>query len=600
MSAAVRDRRPTAPRPDWKQAPPPDGEAARRLARELNLPLPLCRLLVVRGHAAPAAARAFLRPRLEELHDPGLLKGAGRAATRIARAVERSELVVVHGDYDVDGITANALLTRWIRDLGGRAEAIVPDRVRDGYDLSATGVARAAELGADLLITVDCGIVAHEAVRMANAAGMTVIVTDHHQPGPTLPDAFAVVNPMQPGCSYPNRHLCGAGVAWRVGQQLARLRGRPAGDAHRYLDLVAIATVADQVPLAGENRILAHYGLRVAQHTEHAGLRALMRIAGLEEGERPDSRAAGFRIGPRINAAGRVGDANDALKLLLTDDEKEAERLAERLEKNNRDRREIEAKVAEQAFRKVAREWRPEEEPVAVVAGEGWHAGVIGIVASRLVERVGRPVIVVGVDPEKKMGRGSARSVPALDIHAAIGGCRDHLVRFGGHHQAAGLDIHPDRLPGFRAALARAARKLLDGADPRPELRIDIEIALEEAGARFHHFLRYIGPFGRGNPEPVFMARGVELKGTRTVGADRSHLRLAICGDRTSLQGIAFGLAESLTPEMLGGRSGPDPRTDRWQGADLPPLDVAFHLVENHFRGVTTIEARVLDLRPPG
>ncbi len=598
MSAVVRGRPGVAPRPVWKAASPPGEGSVRRLAGELNLSLPLCRLLVVRGHAAPSAARSFLRPALEELHDPGLLKGAERAATRIARAVERRELVVVHGDYDVDGIAANALLTRWIRDLGGRAEAIVPDRLRHGYDLSAAGVARAARLGADLLITVDCGIVAHEAVRMANEAGMTVVVTDHHQPGPTLPDAFAVVNPMQPGCSYPNRHLCGAGVAWRIGQRLARLRGRPPEEAWRYLDLVAIATIADQVPLVGENRVLAHYGLRVAQHTAHAGLRALMRIAGLEDGERPGSRAVSFRIGPRINAAGRVGEADDALRLLLTDDEEEAARLAQELEETNRRRREIEAEVAEDAFAVVAREWRPEEEPVAVVAGEGWHPGVIGIVASRLVERVGRPVIVVGLDPEKKAGRGSARSVPALDIHAAIAECRRHLVRFGGHHQAAGLDIHPDRLPEFRSALARAARRLLDGADPRPELRIDMEISLEEAEARFHRLLQYIGPFGRGNPEPVFVARRVSPRSTRTVG--ERHLRMAISQGETLLQGIAFGLAGSLSPETLGGRSGPDPGADRWRNADLPPLDVAFHLVENRFRGTTTIEARVLDLRPAG
>ncbi len=593
MSAAPREGPGPPPRPLWTVAPAPDGAAVRRLGEELKLPPPLCRLLATRGHADPAAARSFLRPLLADLHDPSLLKGIAATARRIEQAVRDGEVIVVHGDYDVDGIAANALLTRWIRDLGGRAEAIVPSRIRDGYDLSATGVKRAAKRGAGLLVTVDCGIVAHEAVEQAQAQGMTVIVTDHHQPGSTLPPAFAVVNPMQPGCSYPNRHLCGAGVAWRIGQELARLCERPEEESWRYLDLVALATIADQVPLVGENRILARYGLRVAQHTEHVGLRALLRKAGIEDGQPLDSQAVAFRIAPRINAAGRVGDATAALQLLLTDDADEAARLADILEDNNVNRREEEARVAEEAFATLAAD--EGQDPVAVVAGEGWHPGVIGIVASRLVERLGRPVVVVALDGER--GRGSARSVPALDIHAAIGRCRKHLLRFGGHHQAAGLDIARTCLPAFRSALTRSVRDLLGGADPGPELHIDIEIDLAEADSSLHALLRYFGPCGRGNPEAIFLARGVELANTRTVG--ERHLRLSLVQEKTLLPGIAFGLAEALTPEALGGDPAPQ-GADPWRSARLPPLDAAFRLVENHFQGKTTLEARVLDLRPSG
>lgn len=571
-----------AARPLWRIPAPPDPDAVRALQRELRLPSALCRLLLARGHRAADEAKSFLRPLLGSLHDPAGLTDAELAARRLASAVSRQELVVVHGDFDVDGISGAALLTAWIRALGGRADAIVPDRKRHGYDLSRHGVDRAAARGAAVLVTVDCGIVALDPVRRAAAAGMDVIVTDHHRPGPELPPALAVVNPNRPDCAYPNRHLCGAGVAFKVGQLLAAALGRPEDESWPYLDLVALATIADQVELSGENRVLARYGLRALTNTARPGLRALIRRAGLSPGpESPiDSAAVAFQLGPRINAAGRVGDAMAALRLLLTHDDDEAERLADTLETNNQERRSIEEDTTAEALEAIESEYDPSRDRAVVVSGDGWHPGVIGIVASRIVERICRPVVVIAFDGD--LGRGSGRSIPSFDLHAAIAACSEHLVRFGGHHQAAGLDIVRDRLPAFREAFCSRARHTLGGAEPRPELRADMELELSEAGPELYRCLRHVGPFGRGNPEPVFFARRVRLTAPPRVLKD-SHLKFRATRDGATFGFIGFRLADRVPPaeDLMAG-----------------PVDVAFGLIENTFRGHTTIEAKALDIRP--
>lgn len=566
-------------RPVWKLRPPPDPAAVRDLERTLKLPAALCRLLAVRGRTTAAAARSFLRPLLTSLHDPGLLLDAEVAARRIVQAIERDELVVVHGDYDADGISGAALLTRWIRALGGRAEPIVPDRFRHGYDLSPPGVKRAVARGASLLVTVDCGIVALDPVRLAAAEGMDVIVTDHHAPGPRLPDALAVVNPNRPGCSYPNKELCGAGVAFKVGQLVAGALGRPAEDAWNYLDLVAVATVADQMKLQGENRILTRYGLRVLAQTARPGLVALMRSADMIPGDPVEAGQIAFRIGPRINAAGRVGDGGAALQLLLTEDHDEARRLAEELEGNNRERRELERRTADEALAALRDSYDPVRDRAVVVAGEGWHSGVIGIVASRLAERIHRPAVVIALDGEE--GRGSARSIPPFDLHGAISACAEHLGRFGGHHQAAGLDIKRDRIPAFREAFQAVARERLGSAEPRPLLEVDAEIGLREVDLELSRYMRYAGPFGRGNPEPVFMARRVRFAAPPRVLAG-GHLKFRMVKDGTGLGAIGFRLVERVSLESIANC----------------PVDVAFTLLENTFRGATRVEARVVDIRP--
>ena len=569
-------------RPLWKVKPPPDPAAVRALQRGLGLPPVLSRLLVARGHRTDPEVRAFLRPLLATLHDPAGLLDADRAARRLARAVERGEQVVVHGDFDVDGISAAALLTAWIRELGGRAEAIVPDRLAHGYDLSQAGVDRAAALGAAVLVTVDCGTVALEPVRRAVAAGMDVIVTDHHLPGPELPPALAVVNPKRPGCAYPNKDLCGAGVAFKVGQLLAAALGRPQEECWAYLDLVAMATIVDQVELTGENRVLTRYGLRVLTQTRRPGLKALIRSAGLAPGpDNPVSSAdVGFGLGPRINAAGRVGDAMAALNLLLTDDSDEAGKLAKTLTATNQERRQVTEQVAAEAMVALERGYDPDRDRAVVVSGDGWHPGVIGIVASRLVERICRPVVVVAFDGE--VGRGSARSIPSFDLHASIAACARHLLRFGGHHQAAGLDIARDRLDAFRDAFGAHARRAMGADAPRPELRADLEIGLNEAGPDLYRDLRNFGPCGRGNPEPVFVVRRARLAKEPQV-LRNGHLKFRVKQHRASLGAIGFRLAGRVPP--------PD-------ALMKGPVDVAFNLISSTFNGHTIIEAKALDVRP--
>ena len=577
------------PRPLWKLGTQPDPRVVRTLQRTLNLPAPLCRLLAIRGHEAPEAAKSFLRPLLASLHDPGGLLDADVAARRLARAISEDEVVVVHGDYDMDGIAAAALLTLWIRALGGRAEAIVPDRARHGYDLSAAGVARAAARGARVLVTVDCGIAALDPVLQAVEAGMDVIVSDHHTPGPVLPAAHAVVNPNRADCPYPNKYLCGAGVAFKVGQLVAGMLGRPADESWQYLDLVALATIADQVALQGENRVLARYGLRALADTSRPGLRALMERAGVGAGKRVDSAAVAFALAPRINAAGRVGDAEDALRLLLTMDPAEARALARTLEHNNNTRKDVERRTTEEVFAALEGSCDPARDRGLVVAGDGWHPGVIGIVASRVVERFHLPAVVIALDEDG--GRGSARSIPAFDLYSAIAECAEHLDRFGGHHQAAGMDISRDRVAAFRDAFQAVARRRLGTAKPRPVLAADTEIALHEVDLELNHYLSYLGPFGRENPDPVFVTRRVRVAAPPRV-LNGGHLKFRMLGDGresrgpgrrpASLSAIGFGLADKLPGDSL--QSG--------------PVDVAFTLLENTFRGATKVEARVLDVRP--
>ena len=566
------------PRPVWQLRPQPDPRTVRELRRSLKLPAALCRLLAVRGHDVPEAAKSFLRPLLTGLHDPAGLRNAEAAAGRLARAVKDREVVVVHGDYDVDGISGAALLALWIRALGGKAAAIVPDRLQHGYDLSRAGVERAADLGASVLVTVDCGIVALEPVRLATEAGMDVIVTDHHAPGPPLPAALAVVNPNLPGCSYPNKDLCGAGVAFKVGQLLARMVGRPDGDSWESLELVALATIADQVPLRGENRVLARYGLRALAQTGRPGLGALMECAKVRRDKEIEAWVVAFGLGPRINAAGRVGDSDTALRLLLTPEPAEAGRLAGVLERNNAQRRELEGRIAEKALDALMSVYDPVRDRAVVVAGDGWHPGVIGIVASRMVEGIHRPAGVIALDGE--VGRGSARSIPPFDLHGAISACSTHLDRFGGHHQAAGMDIRRDRIDAFRKAFQAVARERLGSEEPRPALDVDLEIGLDEVTLDLSRYTRYAGPYGRGNPEPVFMVRGVGLASPPRV-LNGGHLKFRMERGGKSLGAIGFRLADRVSPEELGGG----------------PVDVAFNLLESTFRKHTTVEARVVDIR---
>jgi len=580
VSSAGRGRRETRlrpPNPRWEAPAAPDAARVRALVDALRLPEAVCEILSVRGQDEPEQAKRFLRPRLDQLADAERLADGVTAAVRVARAIRDGERIVIHGDYDVDGICATALLTRWLRFLGGTVTPFVPHRVRDGYDFSANGLDAARNAGASLVITVDCGTMAHDTVAAAMDGGIDVIVTDHHTVGGDLPKALAVVNPQRSDCAYPFKGLCGAGVAFRLGELVGRELGVDLEVLHSMLDLVALATIADLVPLEGENRVLVAYGLRRVPHTTLPGLRALLRVSDVAP-DRVTAGRIGYQIGPRINAVGRMGDSADGLALLLSDDPEESGRLASLLDRTNRERRDEDQRTLEEALDDLEQHFDPDRDFGVVVAGEGWHPGVIGIVASRVVERIHRPVVMVALDGEG--GRASARSVPGFHLYEAIAECGEHLTRFGGHRQAAGMDLRPGALEAFRAAFNEAARVRLDDPLLRPVLRPDIDVELGEVDLQLVHWLAYLGPHGIGNPGPLFRARAVEISGARVVGAN--HLKAELRAPDAAVDAIGFGFADRFDPETLGAGT--------W--------DVLFRLERNEWRGEARVQAKLADLRP--
>ena len=562
--------------PLWIPPEAPDPVSVATLAAELKLPTALCALLVRRGFGAADDARRFLRPLLDHLHDPETLADGPRAADRVLAAIRAGETILVPGDYDVDGVCASALCTRALGGMGARVVGFVPHRLRDGYDFGAAGLAAAREAGAKLILTADCGILAHEWVAKARAEGIDGLVTDHHLPGAELPPAVAVVDPSRPDCAYPNKALCGTAVAWKLCLLVARRAGASIEPLLEHLDLVAVATVADLVPLGGENRVLVRYGLRALAATKKPGLRALLRVSGLEDGV-PEAGKVGFTLAPRINAVGRMGAADRALKLLLTEDADEADRLAHVLDDENRVRQAEDRRTLEQALDMLSTSFEPERDFGVVLAAEGWHPGVIGIAASRVVERIHRPVIMVALDGAR--GRGSARSIPGFHLHDAIAACATHLDRWGGHEQAAGMDVSAAALPDFRDAFAAEARRRLQGSELRPRLRIDLELPNERVELRLLELLQYVGPHGIGNARPVFLLRGATAFAARPVG--KGHLKLKLKKEEVFLEAVGFGLAERWAPEAVEGRT----------------VDVALQLTLDEWKGERRVRARILDLR---
>lgn len=563
----------------WVFPAPPDPVRVDRIARELRLPAALSRLLVHRGFGEPDLAREFLRPHAGHIHPPLEMAGMAEAVERIVRAIRAGETILVHGDYDVDGICATAVFVRALRRMGAKAEPFVPHRIQDGYDLSEAGIREAQRVGAALILTGDCGVVAHEAVRRACSVGIDVIVTDHHTPGPTLPECVAVVDPNRPDCPYPDKSLAGVGVAWKVCCAVADAVGWPREKLNAYLDLVAVATVADLAPLTGENRALVRWGLRVLPETPNPGLRALLRTTGLA-GKEVSAAQVGYVLAPRINAVGRMGEALEGVRLLLTDDEREAERIAISLEAENRARQAVDGETLREAMEDLERWFDPDRHWGVVLAQEGWHPGVIGIVASRVVERIHRPTVMIALNGRED-GKGSARSIPGFHLHEAMTACSEHLVRFGGHRMAAGCSIRPERVAGFREAFDAHAHAVLRPEQLIPEVRIDLEVELHHADDALARMLRHAGPFGMGNATPVFATRGVGVAGPPKVVGER-HLKLTLASHGRTIDAIGFGMAD---------RGG-----EPW--LDGGPVDVAYKLEENHYNGRTSIQAKLVDLRP--
>jgi single-stranded-DNA-specific exonuclease len=543
----------------WTIRPCPHRKSSA-LAQDLGVSEITASVLVRRGYGDPEEAKAFLAGE-QPLHDPFLLGDMAKAVERIRAAIAEDRRICVHGDYDADGICATVLAVLVLRELGAEVEWHLPSRFDEGYGVSSATVERLADEGCGLVLTVDCGITAVAEVAAARERGLEVVVTDHHRPGDELPDCPIVAT--RPS-DYPFPELCGTGVVFKLGQALL---GPDAPELRRHLDVVALATVADVVPLVGENRSLAIAGLRALARTRKPGLQALMRCAGVDPAT-VDAGAVGFRLAPRINAAGRLGHPGAALELLLTEDADEARRLADRLEELNRDRQAVEDRILRAAAAQVE-EW-PEAKRrrrAYVLWGEDWHEGVIGIVASRLVERYHRPVVLIaGTDG---LWKGSGRSIPSFDLHGALAACSGELERFGGHRAAAGLSILPERVEAFADAFAARAEAVLAPDELVPTTVVD---AVLPRGTKLTlelcHELRRLAPFGLGNPDVTLLAPACELVEPETVG-DGKHLRF-----RVRLEGIDAGGAIAFG---LGGQ------LDRYRR--VGNYDVAFRLVENRWNG---------------
>jgi len=530
----------------------PDQIRARELASILGVSTIVASLLLTRGYGELSAAKIFLEPSLDQLHDPRLMLGMSEAVQRLLYALDNQEPVLIYGDYDVDGTTGTAVLLRAIRMLGGTAGYHVPHRFTECYGIQQAALEQAARDGYKLVVSVDCGIRAHEPLEWARENGLDVIITDHHLPDEDegAPPAFAVLNPNQHGCEYPDKNLAGVGVAFKLVHALFRSRGREM-QVPDFLKMVAIGTVADVAKLVGENRAIVALGLSDLPRAVNHGLRALIEIAGCGENGEMNAYDLGFRIGPRINAAGRMDAASAVVELFNAKDKENARRLAEHLDTRNRERMDAQREIFNRAIEEFeSGSDREAQTHAAVIAGDGWHRGVIGLAASKIAERLHRPCVVISFDGD--IGHGSARSIEAYHLFNGLTSCRDLLDKFGGHSHAAGLAIRRDSLPEFRRRLNEHAASCLTDDDLTPSLGIDAEVAATELTFQLSQELRRLEPFGAGNPRPLFVTRGLRVVGQPQVIKEQ-HLKLRVAGEnRRPFEAIWWrGIEEvAATPQV--------------------------------------------------
>jgi single-stranded-DNA-specific exonuclease len=558
-------------------------QIALSLAQELSISPILTEILVSRGIDTFEKARTFFRPSMEDLHDPFIMHDMDAAVKRISLAILKNEHMVVFGDYDVDGTDSTAMLWKFLKDAGANVSYFIPDRVKDGYGISKAGIDHMHEVGALLLIAVDCGITAVLQVEQARSYGIDVIICDHHEPGNEIPNATAVLDALQPSCPYPFKYLCGCGVAFKLIQALAGsepIRSKLGEDAPKrlldYLQYVTLATTADIVPLVNENRVMVKLGLELMNSIPVPGIRALIETSGLSLG-RISSGQIVFVLAPRINAVGRLGDANRAVEMLASDSFDRAVQIARVMEDENFQRRKIDEETFLQAQEIVEKFLEADNDSAIVLHQESWHPGVIGIVASRLVERYYRPTIMMTtVDG---VAKGSARSISGFNIHEALKRCENKLIQFGGHKYAAGLTVELDRVDEFRDAFKQVAAELLTEDLLTPEIKIDAEVQLSDLTPKFIRVLNQFAPFGPENMRPVFAARNVEVLGQpRIVG--KNHLRFKVRSNTHVVDAIGFNLGHLLSRVRSGSK-----------------VDVAFSLDEGEFAGETVPQLKIRDVK---
>lgn len=562
-------------------------EVVEALAASCSIGTLLAHCLVVRGVTTPDEARAVLQAPLEAVHDPFLIRDMDRAVERLRRAIAGGERIAVYGDYDVDGITATALLVSFLNECGVLASYRLSNRFSEGYGMHTNAVDELAAEGASLIVTADMGVSNAAEVAYATEKGIDVIVTDHHEAPSALPPAVAVLNPKRPDCSYPYKGLAGVGVIFKLVMGL-RSSLREAGffqssppNLKRHTDLLALGTVADVVPLTGENHLLVKHGLEELSYTRKVGLQALKQVAGVD-GKRITAGHVGFILGPRLNAVGRLGDAGLGVELLLAQRKEDALELARRLDKENRRRKTIQEAVLDEA-RRLVEELKPLP-PALVLASDSWHQGVLGIVASKIAELFWRPTMLITVDGE--VGKGSARSIPRLNLYEALSRCGAWLEEFGGHRSAAGCTIAADQIAPFREAFAQAVESMLEPEAYEPELVLDAEVPLSAWTVDIVRSLGALEPFGPGNPSPVFATRGVTVPSEpRWVGQRQNHLKMRVSDGAASCEVIGFGVEGQLPEAELGA------------GARV---DLAYQVQINTWNGREQVQLRLVSLRTPG
>ena len=564
---------------------PTDRSAAERLAGRAGVSPVVAQLLLNRGVDRVEAARSFLQPNLNDLHEPELLPGIAEAADRIGRAIRGNEKIVVYGDYDVDGVCATTILMECIEVAGARASYYLPARDTEGYGLNTDAVRTIAEDGADLLITVDCGVTAVAEAAVARQAGLDLIITDHHEPGPEQPDALAVINPHLPDSPYPFQHLAGAGVAfklaWAVGKSLSPSERVSPAFRSFLMDAVALAgmgTIADVVPLVGENRVLASYGLEGLRRSTRPGIRALCRAASAD-GAVIDAWDVAFKLAPRLNAAGRLGSARRGVDLLTTKDEELAVRIARELDGENARRQKMQQRMLSEATAMIEASGGLAGRLGLVLAHESWHAGVVGVVAGRVADQTARPTVAIALDGDE--GRGSARSSGALNLYEVLADCEDLLLGFGGHAQAAGLRVAADKVDAFRERFEQAVRERVSEEDLVPTVDVELEARLPWLSMDLVREIEKLGPFGAGNPSPVFASRDVAVVGTpRRMGASGKHLTFWANQDGVGLRAVAFNMGEAAPALARDGT-----------------CSIAYAPKINSFRGNRSVEIEVKDMK---
>ncbi len=569
-----------SPQKRWRLLPQ-DEQGAKLLGQKLGLSRVAGQLLLNRKLGDEALARGHLHPELNDLHDPCLHPQMETAARRLRLAVERGEKVVVYGDYDVDGISATAILMRCLRLLKADADFYIPDRLEEGYGLNAAAIEKIAASGAKLLVTVDCGISAVREVELARKLGMDVIITDHHEPGDLVPADALLINPKLPGCPYPFRDLSGAGLAFKLAWAVGKSFSAGARVTPEFRDflldsvaLAALGTIADVVPLRSENRTLAYFGLRGLSASTAAGLSALRDCAGAD-GRALNGFDVAFKLAPRLNAAGRMGSARQAVELLMTDSAERAGEIVEHLNRENGRRQRAQEKILEEACAMIEAEGGVKDRASIVLAREGWHPGVVGIVAARIVELYWRPAILLSV--EGGIGHGSARSIGPVHLFEALRCCSGRLISYGGHARAAGLRLAVGEIDSFRREFEQCAAAAIGGEELFPELLLDTEVSLSEISRPVIDQIEQLAPFGEGNPEPMLCARDVALSaGVRTMGETGRHISFWVNQDGAAFRAVAFGKGE-WADRLNAARTCSIafvPRLNLWKGEQKVELDV--------------------------